>query len=234
LQYANAGSFASKMMYFDDRQRIENCGFDVGTCGTTIDLGRDELDGPAWTLPREVFGACGGAAAYRRSMLEDIGFLDPEFFAVYEDFDLSFRAQLRGFGCVFVPGAIVFHRYRATLGAQSDRQVFYSQRNIELTYFKNMPIGLILRAAPQRLVYELGAAIHFTKLGRGGAFLRAKLDALRHFWSLLKQRNQVQERRTVANSWLIKRMKPAFPSKWKKFKHSTHNPFRPGLHHKAG
>jgi GT2 family glycosyltransferase len=226
LQYANVGSFASKMMYFDNRQRIENCGFDVGICGTTIDLGRDEIDGPAWTMPREVFGACGGAVAYRRSMLEDIGFLDPDFFAVYEDFDLSFRAQLRGYGCIYVPAAVVFHRYRATLGAQSELQVFYSQRNIELAYFKNMPAGLMLRSAPQRLAYELGAAIHFVRLGRGRAFLRAKRNALRHFPSLLKKRAQVQSKRAVTNAGLLERMKPAFPSKWKKFKHSCTQSFQ--------
>ena len=54
--------------------------------------------------------------AYRRRMLEDIGFLDPDFVMIYEDADLSFRAQLRGYECVYVPGAIVYHRYRVTIG----------------------------------------------------------------------------------------------------------------------
>ena len=31
--YPDAGSFASKMMYFDERGRVENCGFDLGTRG---------------------------------------------------------------------------------------------------------------------------------------------------------------------------------------------------------
>jgi GT2 family glycosyltransferase len=228
-RYANAGSFASKMMYFDNRQRIENCGFDVGTSATTIDLGRDEWDGTEWKIPREVFGACGGAAIYRRSMLEQIGFLDPDFFAIYEDLDLSFRAQLRGYGCVYVPRAVVFHRYRSTLGKRTDRQVFYSQRNIELVFFKNMPIGLMLRSAPQRLVYELGAAIHFARLGHGRAFLQGKWNALKQLPSLLKKRGQVQKRRAVTNPWLLERMKPAFPAKWRKFKHSFTQSFQAWL-----
>ena len=36
FQFPDAGSFASKMMYFDDRGKIENCGFGVGTAGTTV------------------------------------------------------------------------------------------------------------------------------------------------------------------------------------------------------
>ena len=144
-----------------------------------MDLGRDELDGPAWTQPRKVFGASGGAVAYRRSMLEEIGFLDPDFVMIYEDADLSFRAQLRGHGCVYVPGAIVYHRYRVTIGKAPSRQVYYSQRNIEFVYLKNMPLGLILQSAPQRLLYEVGAAIYFSKQGAGSAFFRAKLDVLK-------------------------------------------------------
>jgi len=197
LQFPDAGSFASKMMYFDTRERIENCGFGVGRAGTTVDLGRDEPDSPDWTTCREVFGACGGAVAYRRSMLDDIGFLDPDFFMVYEDVDLSFRAQLRGYSCVYIPTAIVFHRYRATLRTRPQRQVFYSQRNIEFVYLKNMPLGLILRSALQRLLYEVGAAIYFVRLGTGAAFLGAKFDVIRHFPAIWRKRRQIQKDKTV-------------------------------------
>jgi GT2 family glycosyltransferase len=40
--YSDAGSFASKIMYFDERGRMENCGFDLETGGAAADLGRDE------------------------------------------------------------------------------------------------------------------------------------------------------------------------------------------------
>lgn len=215
--YPHAGSFASKMMYFDERGRVENCGFDLGLMGATVDLGRDELDGPEWTQTRKVFGACGGAVAYRRRMLEEIGFLDPEFGMIYEDADLSFRAQLRGYECVYVPGAIVYHRYRVTIGKVPSRQVFYSQRNIEFVYLKNMPLALILRSLPQRLLYEVGAAIYFSMQGTGSAFFRAKLDVLKHLPSIVRKRSEIQKRRTVTSSqvWTILR-KSLFSNKWKK------------------
>ena len=126
--------------------------------------------------------------------------MDPDFFMIYEDADLSFRAQLRGYGCVYVPGAIVYHRYRVTIGKAPSRQVFYSQRNIEFVYLKNMPLGLILRSAPQRLLYEVGAAIYFSKQGTGSAFFRAKLDVLKRLPSILRKRSEIQKRRTITNS----------------------------------
>jgi GT2 family glycosyltransferase len=216
--FPRAGSFASKMLLFDDRTRIDNCGFAVTKAGTAVDLGRDEQDGPAWAEPCKVFGACGGAAAYRRSMLEDIGFLDPEFFMTFEDLDLSFRGQLQGFECVFVPRAIVYHRLGATRKQNTAQDVFFSQRNIELAYLKNMPLGMILGSLPQRLVYELGGAAYFTKLGVGTAFFKAKIDAIRRLPSVLRKREELQRKRTVTNEQLGSMLlRYRLWSKWKKF-----------------
>ncbi len=219
LEFSEAGSFASKMLYFDQRDRIETCGFGVATSCTTEDLGRDQVDSARWSRTRSVFGACGGAVAYRRSMLDNIGFLDPDFFMVYEDVDLSFRAQLCGYSCIYVPAAIVFHRYRSTLKSKT-AQVFYSQRNIEFVYLKNMPMGLILRTLLQRSLYEFGALIYFTKLGSGLAFLRAKIAVLRHLPRLWRKRQQIQRQRTVADAHLRALMTSTFSSKWKKLRAS--------------
>jgi GT2 family glycosyltransferase len=218
VEFPSAGSFASKMMYFDDRKRIENCGFEVDVAGTTVELGRDELDGPDWHCALKVFGACGGAVAYRRSMLERIGFLDPDFFMIYEDVDLSFRAQLFGYDCVYVPQAIVYHRYRSTLRKQPATQVFYSQRNIDFVYLKNLPAGLILRSAPRRILYELGAAIYFLRIGSGPAFFRAKFDVFKRLPSVLRKRKAIQRNKALNASQLRALMHgPALTSKLKKF-----------------
>src|SRR5215471_6394627 len=185
LAYVNAGSFASKMMYFDNRKQIENCGFELGRAGTTLEIGRDQTDGPTFAQPRKVFGACGGAAAYRRSMLDDIGFLDPDFFMIYEDVDLSFRAQLSGYECVYLPRAIVYHRYRSTLGRVPPAQVFYAQRNIEFVYLTNIPANLMLRSIPWRIAYEFGSAVYFIRHRAGSDFVRAKIAALRKLPAIL-------------------------------------------------
>lgn len=230
LDFPASGSFASKMLYFDERNRIDNCGFGLTAAGLSVDLGRGELDGPAWAQARQVFGGCAGAVAYRRSMLQDIGFLDPDFFMTYEDVDLSFRAQLRGYQCSFVPGAIVYHRYRATMTKYPARQTFFSQRNIEFVYLKNMPFLLMLRSIPQRLAYELGGAAYFFKLGVGSAFLKAKWDAVRQIPSALRKRRKVQNARLLTNAQLRAAMQNNwFRSKWKKFWSAWRGSSRTGL-----
>jgi GT2 family glycosyltransferase len=228
--YPRAGSFASKMLFFDDRKRIDNCGFAGTKAGTSVDLGRDEQDGPAWSEPRKVFGACGGAAAYRRSMLEDIGFLDPEFFMTFEDLDLSFRGQLQGYECVLIPRAIVYHRMGATRKKNPAQDVFFSQRNIELAYLKNMPLGMILGSLPHRLVYELGGAAYFTKLGVGTAFFKAKMDVIRRLPSVLRKRKELRRKRILANEQLRSiLLQYRLRSKWKKFSSAWSGTSEPAL-----
>jgi GT2 family glycosyltransferase len=62
---------------------------------------------------RFVFGASACAALYRRSMLEDVRldgeYFDEDFFAYFEDVDLDWRAQQRGWKCVFTPRALAYH-----------------------------------------------------------------------------------------------------------------------------
>ena len=221
IRYPEVSSFASKMMYFDDRQRIENCGFDLGIECATRDRGRDELDGPAWGQDCPVFGACAGAGAYRRSMLQEIGFLDPDFFVSYEDVDLSFRAQLFGYSCVYVSQAVVYHRYRATRGKAPFREAWYSQRNIEYVWLKNMPGSLLLRYFPQRILYEVGSALYFARRGAATAFLGAKWRAFRDLPSLFRKRREIQRRKTISNAQLRAMMAGSvFASKWRKLRNA--------------
>jgi len=228
--YPKAGTLASKMMMFDDRRRIENCGFAMSTIGFAIDLGRGELDSPAWSRQRQVFGACAGAAAYRRSMLEDINFLDNDFFMTSEDVDLSFRAQLRGYECWMIPEAIVYHHYRGAMAKFPARQAFFSQRNSEFVYLKNMPTALMLSRLPMRFIYELGATAYSFKVGSGAVFLKAKADALRQLPRVLRKRKQIQRSRIVTNRQLLSRLqKNWLGSKCKKMLAAWHVSFQTEL-----
>jgi GT2 family glycosyltransferase len=217
-EYPNTGIFASKMMQFEDRERIDMCGFDLSMVGPGVDLGRGELDGPEWNEPRKVFGACAGAAAYRRSLIEDIGFFDADLFMTFDDMDLSFRAQLRGYECMFIPGAIVYHYASPTITKYPATKAYYSQRNIDVVYLKNMPLALILLALPKRLIFEIGCAVYFFRLGVGAAFLKAKLDVIRGLPSVLRKRREILGKRKLTNAQLYSLLQTyRISSKWKKF-----------------
>lgn len=232
-QFPTAGSFACKMLLFDERDVIDNCGFSLSPAGVTVDLGRGEKNGPDWATPRKVFGASGGAAVYRRSMLNDVGFLDDDFFMTYEDVDLGFRSQLHGYACVFLPNAVVYHRYRATMAKYPARQTFYSQRNIEFVYWKNLPFSMMMESLPQRLLYEIGGAAYFFKQGVGYSFVKAKLNALRHFPAMLRKRREITARRKIGVDQLRVLMRHNWiGARWKKLLSAWRRPIvvEPAIH----
>ncbi len=143
LAHPEAGMAASKMLLFDRRDTIHSAGDGYGVDGIPFNRGvwqRDEgqFDEPGW-----VFGGCGGAVAYRRAMLDEIGPFDETFFMYCEDVDLNWRAQLAGWRCWYTPEAVVYHKLSATGGGPIAS--YYTGRNTLWVIAKNYPVPLLRR-----------------------------------------------------------------------------------------
>ena len=165
--------------------------------------GHGERDVGQYDQPRAIFGACGGAAVYRRSALEIVGTFDEDFFTFYEDVDWSMRAQLAGLSCRYVPGAVVYHMGSATIGrGLSDFTRYHLWRNTLWIIVKDLPAGALLRHAPQLLLGQLinlAVAVRDRKLA---IWLRVWRDALRGLPRMLGKRRVVQARRRISLSAL--------------------------------
>lgn len=147
----------------------------------------------------EVFGACGAAFMISKMLFDDLQGFDEDFFLAFEDVDLSYRARLLGYRCLYVSDAIVEHAGSATLGRLSSDAVFYGQRNLEWVYLKNTPWPVLITTAPGHAIYTLAAAVYFAGFGRLSSFLRAKAAALRAIGSTLRKRREWQRRRKVSS-----------------------------------
>src|SRR6201999_312952 len=86
-----------------------------------------------------VFVASGGASLYRIKMLQEIGLFDEDFFAYYEDVDLSFRAQLAGWKVAYAPRAVAYHQIGATSGHIKGFTTYQTIKNLPLLFYKNVP-----------------------------------------------------------------------------------------------
>jgi len=196
-----AGTVASKMIFHDNPGVIDRAGDAYTVAGAAEMRGRgepvDNFNEPEW-----VFGACAGAALYRKRMLDDIGLFDEDFFLVYEDVDLSFRAQLRGYKCLYVPEAIVYHHAGSSIGSDTPTSVYYSHRNLEWVYIHNMPGKLIKKTLAGHLIYNFASLMFFIIRGRGGDFIRAKWHALKGLKRALAKRQHIQNSRTVTDDYI--------------------------------
>src|SRR3712207_3874476 len=128
---------------------LDGAGDAMRLSGLPYRLGHGERDRGQFDAPGYVFGACGAAALYRRGMLDDIGSLDEDFVSYCEDGDLSFRAQLAGYRCFYVPDAVVYHMGSASTGGKrSATATRLGTRNSLNLLVKNLPLSAAPHVAP--------------------------------------------------------------------------------------
>ncbi|MBT0160752.1 glycosyltransferase family 2 protein [Candidatus Bathyarchaeota archaeon A05DMB-2] len=174
---------------------VDSAGIEVDWAGIAWQRWRGKPVGESHA-PEEVFGACAGAALYRRKMLDEIGLFDEQYFAYYEDVDLAWRAKLAGWRCIHVPTAIVYHVHSAFWSRQPDRKTYLLARNKLFTIVKNYPWPELLLGWPLILGYDLLSLSYAILRGQGISALRGRWDGLTHVSWALRQRRKVQALRT--------------------------------------
>ncbi|MCX6356360.1 MAG: glycosyltransferase family 2 protein, partial [Candidatus Aureabacteria bacterium] len=186
--------FASKMIDFNDRMRFDSAGNCYAFNGRSIPRGFLAPDTGQYETEEEVFGACAGAALYRRSLFTQVGLFDETFVSYKEDVDLDFRARLHGLRCLYVPAAVCYHRGGATTGRRkSDLAVRLSTRNSIITFIKNMPLALMPRALPLMMCdLLLQAGYQFLKGSQAGPLLGGISSAIPRLSHALSARRQIQ------------------------------------------
>jgi GT2 family glycosyltransferase len=105
--------------------------------------GQNQADTGQFDNSRRVFGVSGTASAFRKSALEHVRigkheYFDEDFFAYWEDLDLSWRLRLAGYECVYVPEAVVYH---SRLAGQSKSGY---RRPVEfIKHHKRLPTSIV-------------------------------------------------------------------------------------------
>lgn len=135
----NIFAVASKMIYYHDRKIIDDAGDEYTLLGFTQKVGNGRST-ELYQSEGEVFSACAGAALYNRNVFEDIGYFDENFFAYMEDVDISYRARIHGYKCVYCPKAVVYHHGSGTSGSKYNAfKIRLAARNNIYVPYKNMP-----------------------------------------------------------------------------------------------
>jgi len=201
-EYRPVGMFASKILNYDNRDIIDNVGHLLYPDGLNRGHGRLEKDDGRYDQPAEALFPSGCAALYRKEMFDRIGLFDEDFFAYGDDTDIGLRARMAGWGCWYVPTAVVYHKYSATAGEYSALKAFLVERNrvfVALKYFPALMLFLSPWFTLKRLILQAygaiagkGAAGEFTKHGSLASLLwvlvKAYFSALWHMPKMLGRR----------------------------------------------
>ena len=138
--YPKAFSAGAKMVDMKNPSVIDDAGDFYCALGWAFARGCGK---PAdkYVKVKEVFSACGGAAIYRKSILDKIGLFDELHFAYLEDLDIGYRAKIHGYRNYFAPDAVVHHAGSASSGSRHNAfKVDLSSKNSVYVIYKNMPL----------------------------------------------------------------------------------------------
>ncbi len=199
--HPEAGHFASKLVDFHDRRVLDGAGDAMRLSGLPYRLGHGERDSGRFDRPGYVFGACAAAALYRRDMFDEVGLFDEDFVSYCEDGDLSFRAQLAGHRCLYVPDAVVYHMGSASTGGKrSATATRLGTRNSLSLLVKNLPLRAVPHILPFFILGQLVRLLTAAGSGALGAHLEGLSEAWHHLPLMLKKRREIQGRKRATDA----------------------------------
>lgn len=187
------GSTAGTLVFSTNPAVVASAGIRVHRNGVAIDagLGTRLDDNPNTIVP--VFGASGGAAAYRLRAFREAGGFCESFFLYLEDVDLAWRLRLLGWKCVNVRAAIATHDYSSSAGEGSAFKRRLLARNRIWALARCLPREIWTRDRAAILAFDLLAAGHGTAT-LDTASLHGRAAAIAGLPWRLRERQSIQAR----------------------------------------
>ena len=154
-----------------NKEIIDSAGLFLSAWRTARERGYGIRDSGQFEKEGYIFGVNGAVAFYRRQMLEDIQkngyYYDPEYRIFYEDLDIAWRAQRKGWKGYYLPQAVAYHVRGATVRTRvgvnrpfariylNDELHLDLIKNRYLTIIRNESVAGLILHSPFILIYDL-------------------------------------------------------------------------------
>ncbi|MDO4632291.1 MAG: glycosyltransferase family 2 protein [Eubacteriales bacterium] len=165
-------SAQAMMLQMDAPELIDDAGDTYNALGWARARGKGKrVD--QFHASEDIFACCGGAAIYRKSVFEKIGYFDEAHFAYLEDIDIGYRAKICGYRNRLVPKAVIYHKGSAATGSRYNAfKVSHAARNNIYLIYKNMSRWQILINLPFLAAGHLIKFLFFLCKGFGLTYLK--------------------------------------------------------------
>jgi len=137
----------------------------------------------------EIFYASGCSFIIRKTVFQEVGGYNEDYYMYHDDLDLSLKVRLAGYKVILATKSLVWHKYEFE---RSVRMLYYMERNRLLSFFSFYPLGQIIILSPFLAAMSLGMTAFSIK----GSWLKTKLKVDAYFlkpstWRLIS-RNRKQ------------------------------------------
>ena len=192
---------ATGLLLHEDGRTVDSTGEFFSKWGLAFPRNRGD-DASKAPVAGEVFGATGGATLYKTALFKDIGLFDEDFFAYYEDADISFRAQLAGWKVVYTPAAIAYHKQGATSSKIPGFTIYQTFKNLPLLFIKNVPRTLLLSVGVRFYLAYWLILLNAIAKGNSTAALKGAWASFILGFKKLAERRQIQKHKKVSAAYI--------------------------------
>ncbi|MBE1465493.1 glycosyltransferase [Kibdelosporangium phytohabitans] len=141
---------ASKVLDWDGK-RIDFVEGGLTWFGMGYKTHQGELDDGRFDTARDVLFGTGSALFVRAAAFKRLGGFDERFFMFYEDVDLGWRLNLRGWRVRYEPKSVAYHKHHRSMSTlDNSRETYLLERNALAALYKNVSdeaLGKVLPAA---------------------------------------------------------------------------------------
>lgn len=155
--------------------------------------GAGSADRVGFTREEQVLLAAGTACLWRADAFRTLGGFAEDFFAYYEDVDLSLRARRAGYEIWFAPAALAWHGGGGSSKAlRRELEGFVAVRNRWATIVRNAPAWWLLRRAPLLALAETMQLSRALLTGNAGLYFRAARSSIQMLPAWQQERRSIQ------------------------------------------
>jgi GT2 family glycosyltransferase len=204
---------ASKVLLMHNEGLIDACGLEVDEYGGSVGIGFLQKDDGRYDKSSSVFSAYGACMLVKREMFKDVGGFDADFFMMFEEVDLCWRARLRGYKVEFVPSSRIYHAKSVTIRKTYTSREFvlkYSFPNRLTSIIKNYEINNVFEKMPFVLalftIQTVYSAAADRRMNYFISFLQGLTRVFANIHKTLKKRTVVQSSRKISDHELIELM----------------------------
>jgi GT2 family glycosyltransferase len=205
--YGENNIFSSKVLFYDPPHKINTIGGLITPMGSGFDINFGKPDLKEFNQVRYVGSPSGCSMLLKRSVFQQMGGFDKDYFAFLEDVDFGWRCWLAGYKTYYIPTSVVYHKYGSTGGKrESPFRVFNVQKNhlsnmLKNFYWRNLIPGFIIS-----LIFDLVRIFSFLIKGNFdliSAVFRGDYIFLRELPDTLAKRKYIQENRKLSDKEMV-------------------------------
>jgi GT2 family glycosyltransferase len=202
--YRRFDFFQPKILLADTPDIINSTGILIHYCGFgSLDEGGKRASQS--NAVREISGVHGACFMSRADAFREVGSFDSSFFAFYEDTDLSWRALLRGKRIIYVPSALVYHKWGQAWGTLSSAKIRLAERNRLMMLLTNYDRGTLLLLFPLIVFTEVGEFVWLTRHHMTRAKILGYADLICLRTHLRSRRRMIKAMRRESDLALLRR-----------------------------